>query len=137
MPSTIPATVWPTLAPTALPTWLPRLVLLVMAAGCYWMARMNLSISPEQVVWPRVVLICGLSLIFAPFYLATDNPLWAYNLTLLASLSLSMFFTYLLVRRLTGNPYAGVLAGVAFACCPFVMFEIGRIQLVATQWIPA
>lgn len=79
----------------------------------------------------------GLSLLFAPFYLATNDPLWAYNITLLASLALSTFFTYLLVRRLTQNGYAGFLAGVAFAFCPYVFFEIGRIQLVATQWIPA
>jgi DHA2 family multidrug resistance protein len=44
--------------------------LLVMAAGCYWMAYMNLYISPWQVVWPRVVMICGLSLIFAPLNVA-------------------------------------------------------------------
>ena len=50
--------------------WLIAAGLLVMAAGCYWMARMNLSISPGQVVWPRVVLICGLSLIFAPINVA-------------------------------------------------------------------
>jgi DHA2 family multidrug resistance protein len=50
--------------------WLIAAGLLVMAAGCYWMARMNLYISPEQVVWPRVVLICGLSLIFAPINVA-------------------------------------------------------------------
>ncbi len=50
--------------------WLIAAGLLVMAAGCYWMARMNLEISPEQVVWPRVVLICGLSLIFAPINVA-------------------------------------------------------------------
>ena len=79
----------------------------------------------------------GLSLLFAPFYLLGDNPLRAYNLTLLASLSLSVFFTYLLVLRLTQSRYAGLIAGVAFAFCPYVMFEIGRIQLVATQWIPA
>src|SRR6516165_8984767 len=41
-----------------------------MAAGCCWMARMNLYISPEQVVWPRVVLIVGLSMIFAPINVA-------------------------------------------------------------------
>jgi DHA2 family multidrug resistance protein len=41
-----------------------------MAAGCYWMALMNLYISPWQVVWPRVVMICGLSMIFAPLNLA-------------------------------------------------------------------
>jgi hypothetical protein len=79
----------------------------------------------------------GLSLLFAPFYLIGQNPLWAYNLTLLLSLALSVFFSYLLVLRLTRNAYAGLIVGVAFAFCPFVFFEIGRIQLVATQWIPA
>lgn len=79
----------------------------------------------------------GLSLIFAPFYVFGQNPLLAYNLTLLVSLALSVFFTYLLVRRLTGNEYAAIVAGVAFAYCPYVFFELGRIQLVTTQWIPA
>jgi hypothetical protein len=79
----------------------------------------------------------GLSLLFAPFYLLSHNPLWAYNLTLLLALALSVFFSYLLVLRLTRSPYAGLIAGIAFAFCPFVFFEIGRIQLVATQWIPA
>lgn len=79
----------------------------------------------------------GLSLLFAPFYLTTKNPLLAYNLTLLSSMALSVFFTYLLVRRLTKSEHAGLLGGVAFAFCPYVMFELGRIQLVAAQWIPA
>src|SRR5262249_51865195 len=43
---------------------------LLMAPGCYWMALMNLSISPWQVVWPRVVMISGLSMIFAPLNVA-------------------------------------------------------------------
>src|SRR5206468_8496031 len=50
--------------------WLIAAGLVVMAAGCYWMARMNLDISPGQVVWPRVVLICGLAMIFAPINVA-------------------------------------------------------------------
>src|SRR5262249_50289474 len=50
--------------------WLVAVGLLVMAAGCYWMALMNLDISPWQVVWPRVVMICGLSMIFAPLNVA-------------------------------------------------------------------
>src|SRR5262245_6092302 len=50
--------------------WLIAGGLLLMAAGCYWMARMNLYISPWQVVWPRVVLIIGLSMIFAPLNVA-------------------------------------------------------------------
>ena len=78
----------------------------------------------------------GLSLLFAPFYLLA-GPIWGYNLTLLLSLALSVFFTHLLVRRLTGSSAAGIVSGVAFAFCPYVAFELGRIQLVATQWIPA
>jgi DHA2 family multidrug resistance protein len=50
--------------------WLIVVGLLVMAGGCYWMALMNLYISPWQVVWPRVVMICGLSILFAPLNVA-------------------------------------------------------------------
>lgn len=78
----------------------------------------------------------GLSLLFFPFYVTTNNPLLAYNVTLLLSLAGSVFCTTLLIRRLTGNTYAGFLVGVGFAFCPYVTFELGRIQLVATQWIP-
>ena len=44
--------------------------LVTMAAGNYWMSRMNLGISPWQIVWPRVVLIAGLSMLFAPLNVA-------------------------------------------------------------------
>jgi DHA2 family multidrug resistance protein len=50
--------------------WLIAGGLLVMAAGNYWMSQMNLQISPWQAVWPRVVLIIGLSMIFAPINVA-------------------------------------------------------------------
>src|SRR5262249_12492809 len=44
--------------------------LLTLAAGNFWMSRLNLGISPWQVVWPRVVLIAGLSMLFAPLNVA-------------------------------------------------------------------
>lgn len=92
----------------------------------------------------------GLSLLFGPLYLVTHEPILAYNLTLLWSLSLSGYFTFLLVRQLARDlqteaqdapdarlpVFAAFLAGAAFAFCPYVVFEIGRIQLVATQWMP-
>src|ERR1700723_2971035 len=46
--------------------WVIAAGLLTMAAGNYWMSRMNLDISPGQAVWPRVVLIIGLAMCFAP-----------------------------------------------------------------------
>jgi MFS transporter, DHA2 family, multidrug resistance protein len=50
--------------------WLIAMGLVVMATGCYWMSLMNLEIDPWTVVWPRVVMICGLSMIFAPLNVA-------------------------------------------------------------------
>ncbi len=50
--------------------WLIVIGLLVVAVANFWMSQMNLSISPWQVVWPRVVLILGLSLLFAPLNVA-------------------------------------------------------------------
>jgi DHA2 family multidrug resistance protein len=50
--------------------WLIACGLLIMASGNYWMAMMNLYISPFQVIWPRVVLIVGLSMIFVSINVA-------------------------------------------------------------------
>ena len=50
--------------------WLIAVGLIVMAAANYWMALMNLEISPWFVIWPRVVMIIGLSMIFAPISVA-------------------------------------------------------------------
>jgi DHA2 family multidrug resistance protein len=50
--------------------WVIVAGLLTMAAGSYWMSLMNLDISPEQVVWPRVVLIIGIAMCFAPANMA-------------------------------------------------------------------
>jgi DHA2 family multidrug resistance protein len=44
--------------------------LFILGVGGYWMSRLNLEISPWQIVWPRVVFIMGLSTIFAPLNVA-------------------------------------------------------------------
>jgi MFS transporter, DHA2 family, multidrug resistance protein len=44
--------------------------LLTMALGNYWMSRLTLDIGPWQVVWPRVVVIAGVSMLFAPLNVA-------------------------------------------------------------------
>jgi DHA2 family multidrug resistance protein len=50
--------------------WLIASGLFIMAASNYWMALMNVHISPSLAIWPRVVLIIGLSLMFAPLNVA-------------------------------------------------------------------
>jgi len=44
--------------------------LITMGIGNYWTSQLTLEISPWQVVWPRVVVIAGLSMIFAPINVA-------------------------------------------------------------------
>ena len=61
--------------------------LFIMGAGCYWMAQMNLEISPRQVVWPRVVTIVGLSMIFAPINVAA----YMYTPTALRGAAVGLF----------------------------------------------
>src|SRR6202044_447324 len=46
--------------------WLIAAGLMIMTAGNYWMSQLNLDIGPGQAVWPRVVLVLGLSICFAP-----------------------------------------------------------------------
>ncbi len=50
--------------------WLIAAGLIIMGIGNYWMSQMNLDISSWQVVWPRCVVIGGLSMIFAPHNVA-------------------------------------------------------------------
>jgi DHA2 family multidrug resistance protein len=44
--------------------------LFVLGLGSFWMSRLNLEVGPWQIVWPRVVVIMGLSTIFAPLNVA-------------------------------------------------------------------
>jgi DHA2 family multidrug resistance protein len=44
--------------------------LVTLGLGNYWMSQMTLELSPWQIVWPRVVVIVGLSMIFAPLNVA-------------------------------------------------------------------
>jgi MFS transporter, DHA2 family, multidrug resistance protein len=50
--------------------WLIATGLVIVAASNYWMAYMNLQISPSQAAYPRIVLAAGLGLIFAPINVA-------------------------------------------------------------------
>ncbi|HEX8915884.1 MAG TPA: MDR family MFS transporter [Humisphaera sp.] len=44
--------------------------LLTLVAGNLWMSRLNLEVGPWQVVWPRVAVVAGLSMIVAPLNVA-------------------------------------------------------------------
>ncbi|HTQ38538.1 MAG TPA: DHA2 family efflux MFS transporter permease subunit [Pirellulales bacterium] len=50
--------------------WLIAVGLVVVGSANYWMSQMNLEISPWQVAAPRIVMVMGLSLTFAPLNVA-------------------------------------------------------------------
>ncbi|MGC3968025.1 MAG: MFS transporter [Pirellulales bacterium] len=44
--------------------------LLTLGIGNYWISQLTLDVDPWHIVWPRVVLIAGLSMLFAPLNVA-------------------------------------------------------------------
>jgi hypothetical protein len=75
-------------------------------------------------------------LLYAPLYLLSGNPVLSYNLVLLLSyvcLGLSMFA---LVRYLTGDLVAAVIAGFIFAFSPVRLFPYPHLQLMLMWWSP-
>ena len=50
--------------------WLIAGGLVVMAAAYYWLARLNLQISPWQIVWPWMLMALGGGMLFAPINVA-------------------------------------------------------------------
>lgn len=72
------------------------------------------------------------AVISAPFVLLTGNPVLGHNITLLLAFFLSGFGTYLLVRELTGNAPASLIAGTIFAFTNIRFLFIANLQI---QWI--
>jgi hypothetical protein len=81
-------------------------------------------------------LLLGNALLALPITAVSGNPVLGYNVALLLSFVLSGLGTYLLVRKLTGRPGAGLVAGLIFAFSSYQMSNLAQAQLLATQWLP-
>jgi hypothetical protein len=68
--------------------WLVAAGVLIVAVANFWMSQMNLSISPWQVVWPRVVLKCHKRLALPKTRLdALDKCGYALSLVIICPMS--------------------------------------------------
>src|SRR5215207_1673783 len=76
--------------------------------------------------------LAGVGLISTPIQLLGGTPLAAYNTCLLLSYTLSGWFAYLLVLRLTGSPAAAVVGGVAFATTPYRAGQLAHLQVLSS-----
>jgi hypothetical protein len=78
----------------------------------------------------------GIVLLVWPVFLLTSNLVLSYNTAFLASFVLSGLGMYLLVRELTGNRWAALLAGTIFLAAPYRFGHLLQIQLLTMQWFP-
>jgi hypothetical protein len=68
--------------------------------------------------------------------LVLDEPMVASNITLITSLCMLGFFTYLLVYSLTHDFLSSLLAGLLLIFSPVVLDKWVHLQVLAVQWIP-
>jgi hypothetical protein len=80
--------------------------------------------------------LIGISVLTAPLFWATGNPILAHNLAALASFPLCAFGAYLLVRHLTRSWYGGLVAGVAYGFAHYRFGELSQLQNLTIQWLP-
>jgi hypothetical protein len=71
-----------------------------------------------------------------PAWLLTKNPYTTHNVVFLFAFAQSFVATYYLVRRLTGDRRAAVIAGILYAYCPFAFVRQAHIQLLMVGFLP-
>jgi hypothetical protein len=75
-------------------------------------------------------------LIGAPIWALTKNPYATHNFVFLFAFTQSFVATYYLVRHLTADRRAAILAGIMFAYCPFAFARQAHIQLLMVGFLP-
>jgi hypothetical protein len=106
---------------------LPRAPAHIFDANIFYPERNTLAYS-------EVLLVPGL--LAAPLHWLSVSPILIYNLVLLSGFAISGVGVTLLVRRLTGNDGAAILAGIIFAFLPYRIDHYAHLQLQQTQFIP-
>ena len=76
------------------------------------------------------------ALMAAPLIWSGVPQIVAYNLLFLSGFALSGAAMFLLVRSLTGNTPAGLLAGFIFAFLPYRFMHYAHLELQMAQWMP-
>lgn len=75
-------------------------------------------------------------LVALPLTLATNNPIFGYNLSLLTMLWLDAFAMYLFVYDLTRRTDAAWIAGAIYAFNPFNLGNFAQMQLLTLGFLP-
>ncbi|HYT74058.1 MAG TPA: hypothetical protein VEL79_04855 [Vicinamibacterales bacterium] len=76
------------------------------------------------------------ALIGAPLSWSGASPVLVYNLVLIAGFALTAFATFLLLDAWTGNAFAGLLAGSAFAFNTHTLTRLAHVQGIHLYGLP-
>src|SRR4051794_7312852 len=106
---------------------LPNAPAHILDANIFYPERNTLAYSES-------LLVPGL--LAAPLHWLGVAPILVYNLVFLSGFALSGVGVALLVRRLTGNAGASIVAGIVFAFAPYRIDHYAHLQLQQTQFIP-
>ncbi|MCC7163136.1 MAG: hypothetical protein IT331_11635 [Anaerolineae bacterium] len=88
----------------------------------------------DTLAFSEIIIPAGLFAL--PITLATNNPIFGYNLALLAMLWLDAFAMYLFVYDMTRRVEAGWIAGAVMAFNPFNLGNLAQLQLVTLGFLP-
>jgi hypothetical protein len=99
----------------------------IFDANIFYPERNTLAYSESMIVPGMIV---------APLHWLGVHPILVYNLVFLSGFAISGVGVALLVRRLTGNTAAAILAGIVFAFPPYRIDHYAHLQLQQTQFIP-
>lgn len=76
------------------------------------------------------------AIIAAPALGMTGNPVQAQNYMVIFSFILCAVGAFALTAHLTGNRFAGVVAGVAFAFAPSRLSHVVHLNILSAGWMP-
>ena len=98
-----------------------------------WQAQIlypnNLSLSFSE-------NLLGETILFAPFYLISHNPVLAYNITFYLTFLLCGINMYIMARHYTGKSFAAFVAALIYAFAPYRLGQIDHIHVIAGEWMP-
>ncbi len=141
------AATWP--LATHLRGWVPGLGDWGQNMWALWWTRQALLVLGQSPFFTNYLFYPqGVTLLFHPVDISDGllvMPLWGllggdvcYNLLILLSFGLGGWGAYLLALQLTGQRWAGFVAGLVFALSPyhFLRIQLGHLNLSTLQWIP-
>src|SRR3989440_12640791 len=122
--------------------WDPLLNMWTMSWDTTTLLHAPTHLWQAQILYPNSLSLSfsenllGETILFAPFFLLTHNPVLAYNITFYLTFLLCGINMYIMARHYTGKPFAAFVAALIYAFSPYRLGQIDHIHIVAGAWMP-